>query len=222
MHLESFIFLLIATSFTSYFLLTFLYAHMGNRNIADTQGSSKKIHMLNIRHGAGIFLFGLLFALATPEFLGLITRLGTNIAGVALTGILAFICILLSLYSARRKNWKPGATDLSGKADALGYISIRLVFLLAYEFFFRGILFFTVLDDFGLAIAILVNTVLYVGIHAYDSRAELLGCILFGPVLCLMVYYNQSIWPAFIIHASLSLTMEVSLLRKTTLKPRYS
>ena len=219
---EAFIYLLIATSFISYFLLTFLYAQMGNRNIADGLGSHKKIHLLNIRHAAGIFFFGLIFVLANPDFLSLISSIGMSLPNLALTGILAITCILLSMASVRKKNWNPVATDLASKGDAVGYVGIRLVFLLAYEFFFRGVLFFTVLNQFGLAIAILINTILYVAIHAYDSRAELLGCILFGPVLCLLVYYNQSIWPAFIIHACLSLSFEVSLLRKITLKPRYS
>lgn len=222
MHPESFIYVLLATSFSCYFLLTNLYARMGNRNIADSQGSSKKIRMLNIRHGAGVFLFGLVFALFTPEFLGLISSLGTGLPNLALTAFLAIICILLSLHSARKKNWQPQTADLAGKTDIFSYISIRLVFLLAYEFFFRGVLLFTLISSFGLATAILINTVLYVGIHAYDSRSELLGCILFGPVLCLLVYYNQSIWPAFVIHACLSLSFELSLLRKITVKPRYS
>ena len=102
------------------------------------------------------------------------------------------------------------------------YFIIRLVFLFSYEFFFRGILLFTLIGNFNLITAIIICTSLYVIIHTFDSRAEIIGAIPFGIILCLFSYYTNSIWAAFIIHITLSGIYEVSMFKHLTLKTNKS
>jgi len=63
---------------------------------------------------------------------------------------------------------------------------------------------------------------LYVLIHIFDSKAEILGAIPFGIVLCLFSYFTNNIWAAFIIHSTLSGVYEVSMFNHLTLKTHKS
>ncbi|WMI68426.1 CPBP family intramembrane glutamic endopeptidase [Mangrovimonas sp. YM274] len=106
--------------------------------------------------------------------------------------------------------------------EAIFYFMFRGAFLLAYEFFFRGILFYESLETYNLTLSIIINTSLYVLIHAFDSQKEIFGAIPFGIVLCLFTYYTNSIWPAFIIHLALCLTYEISLFNIINFKTQKS
>jgi membrane protease YdiL (CAAX protease family) len=85
-----------------------------------------------------------------------------------------------------------------------------ILYLIAYEFLFRGILFFSFLDSLGLWPAIAVNVVIYAGVHLIQGIREALGSLVFGMVLCLLVWLTGSILPAILLHASLTLSMDVS------------
>jgi len=102
------------------------------------------------------------------------------------------------------------------------YFIIRIVFLISYEFFFRGVLLFFFIENNGLILAIIISTSLYVLIHIFDTKAEILGAIPFGIVLCLFSYFTNNIWAAFIIHGTLSGVYEVSMFNHLTLKTNKS
>jgi len=85
-----------------------------------------------------------------------------------------------------------------------------ILYLIAYEFLFRGILFFAFLDSLGLWPAIAVNLVIYAGVHLIQGIRETLGCLVFGMVLCLLVWNTGSLLPAILLHASLTISMDVS------------
>jgi membrane protease YdiL (CAAX protease family) len=74
------------------------------------------------------------------------------------------------------------------------------LYLLAYEFLFRGILFLGLIPFVGLYPAIIINTVLYTLAHLYKGKKETLGSIPLGIVLCLITAHTQTIWIAFAVH----------------------
>jgi len=174
---------------------------------------------MNLKHILGIVLFGIMFFLVYPDYRSLITTIEIPDLNILLFfSIIVIISAILSYFSAK-KNLK-NKTEISQyhMNDSWIYFTIRILFLLSYEFFFRGILFFSLLEVNDIIIAILVCTFLYVLIHAFDSRTEIIGAVPFGIILCLFSYFTNSIWPAFFIHITLSGVYEVSIFIQMTKK----
>ena len=74
------------------------------------------------------------------------------------------------------------------------------LYLLGYEFLFRGILFLGLIPFTGLYPAIVINTVLYALAHLYKGKKETLGSIPLGIILCLITAQTGTIWTAFAVH----------------------
>jgi len=99
----------------------------------------------------------------------------------------------LNLYpQVRMKSWNP--------IEYLSNIFSWGLYLLGYEFLFRGILFLGLIPFVGLYPAITINTVLYALAHLYKGKKETLGSIPLGIVLCLITAHTETIWTAFAVH----------------------
>lgn len=219
--METLIYILI--SFWSYFLVSYLAYRLNTTKVEDAflSPGQKGFAILNTRHLLGIIIFGFSSYLffRNSDFI----LLNNFIDNPELSFAVAFFAVIsldLSASDALSKNII-SETQINFK-DGLIYLGIRLVFLLAYEAFFRGVLFWFCLQYFGLVNSILINLFFYGLIHIMDSKKEILGSIPFGIVLCLFTYYSSSIWPAFIIHASLSLGYETIIISKSLTKIQKS
>jgi len=109
-----------------------------------------------------------------------------------------------------------GAINAKGKEHLAMYPQVRMVrwnlreystnilswglYLLGYEFLFRGILFLGLLPFVGLYPAVFINTILYAGAHLYKGKKETLGSIPLGIILCLITAQTETIWTAFAVH----------------------
>ena len=105
----------------------------------------------------------------------------------------------------------------------LSFILVRTLFLIVYEFFFRGVMLFVMIEDLSLITAVIANLILYVLIHWFDKR-ERYGSVIIGIILCGATIYYQSVWPAILIHLSLALSHELFLLinNKSLIKKSWS
>ncbi len=217
------IYYLIAASFIIYFIISYAYKIFKIQNVEEALLTSRGLLLINLKHILGILLFGLIFYLITPEYRFLINSFeipNLNIL-LLLLGVV-FISALLA-FTLVKKNLKNKA-EISQYNHNQGwiYFIIRIVFLISYEFFFRGVLLFFFIENNGLILAIIISTSLYVLIHIFDTKAEILGAIPFGIVLCLFSYFTNNIWAAFIIHGTLSGVYEVSMFNHLTLKTHKS
>ena len=93
----------------------------------------------------------------------------------------------------------------------LSFVFVRTLFLIVYECFFRGVMLFVMIEDLGPAMAVVVNLMLYALLHWFDKK-ERYGSLLMGSILCGVSIYYHSVWPAIIIHLSLALSHEITLL----------
>ena len=109
-----------------------------------------------------------------------------------------------------------GAINAKGKAHLEMYPQVRMLkwnpfeyivnivswglYLLAYEFLFRGILFLGIIPFTGLYTAIALNTILYALSHLYKGKKETLGSIPLGIILCFITAETETIWTAFAVH----------------------
>ena len=169
--------------------------------------------VLFIRMIAGIFFLGICTItisvkrnidseIFTPAWCEYQTSVWILIAAAIITGTL----------SATKKIFPADNSNLSlPSCLALSFIFIRTLFLIVYEFFFRGVMLFVMAEDFGLAAAVIINLFLYVLAHWYDKKQRY-GAVIMGAILCGVSIYYHSVWPATIIHLSLALSHEITLL----------
>ena len=75
-----------------------------------------------------------------------------------------------------------------------------VVYLFAYEFFFRGFLLFPCIDKWGLFWAVVINVVLYSLAHLDQGWRMMIGAAVFSIVLSLISFYTGSFYTAFLIH----------------------
>ena len=97
----------------------------------------------------------------------------------------------------------------------LPYFIFRFLFLISYEIWFRGYFLDDLTSMFSIPVAIGINVLFYAILHILGGQKEALGSILFGIILCLMVVYFGNVWPAIIIHLSLSFGYEASFFART-------
>ncbi len=81
-----------------------------------------------------------------------------------------------------------------------------LVYLVGYEFLFRGIMLFPLVPVLGFWTTATLGTVLYSLSHYPKSLREALGAIPFGIILAWVAWETQSVWPCIWIHACLAIS----------------
>jgi membrane protease YdiL (CAAX protease family) len=100
----------------------------------------------------------------------------------------------------RAREWTPSMLALSSGS--------WILFLIAYELFFRGFLLHAFLEQMDPGPAIALNTALYVFAHFYKGRAEIFGAIPVGIVFCYVTLATGNFWTAAILHTLMALSNE--------------
>lgn len=107
----------------------------------------------------------------------------------------------LALYpQIRIKDWTSPVLAVS----ALSWI----LFLVGYEFLFRGFLLFTSVRVIGPWPAIALNCTLYAFAHFYKGPGETFGAVPMGVLLCYLSLLTGNIWSAVLIHSVMALSNE--------------
>lgn len=101
----------------------------------------------------------------------------------------------------RRATWRPPLLLLSLVGSTL--------FLVAYEFMFRGFFLFACVSLMGPWVAIAVNVLVYALAHIHKGPVETIGAVPFGVLLCWITLSTGSIWPVIVIHIALSLSSDL-------------
>lgn len=96
---------------------------------------------------------------------------------------------------------------------------VWVIYLLFYEFYFRGVLLFMTFKDAPLVGVIAFNIILYAGVHIVKNFQQVLLSIPFGLLLVGMTYYTGQIWFALVIHLVLALSFEVTALLSQRITP---
>lgn len=112
----------------------------------------------------------------------------------------------LALYPQFRiQKWTPRILLLNGIS--------WIMFLVAYEFLFRGFLLFGALAVMDPQPAVLLNCTLYAVAHLYKGPLETIGAIPLGVLLCYLTILTGNIWTAVVIHSFMALTNESMSIR---------
>ena len=165
----------------------------------------------------GMVLFGLipvLFLWMLPGYT--ISQLGLNVNRFA--GSLIWIIILgvflisMNFFLIRNPKNLKNYPQIQKESWNIYLILINTLswagYLFAYEFMFRGLLLFPLVNHLGIVAAIIINTILYSATHFYKGIQEVIGAIPLGIVLCLLTIEYGNIWIAFFAHLWLALSCE--------------
>ena len=107
----------------------------------------------------------------------------------------------LKLYPQIRANtWTPGILAVS----SISWI----LFLIGYEFLFRGFVLFASLEIMEPVPAIALNTAVYAFAHFYKGPGETFGAIPAGILFCYLTLLTGNIWCAVILHSVMALSNE--------------
>jgi len=95
------------------------------------------------------------------------------------------------------------APATSGERRAFWFVSITAG--ICEEIVFRGFLMWLIAAWTGLALAVIISSILFGCAHAYLGAAHVPKTAIVGLVLALVVVACGSLWPAIVIHAALDL-----------------
>ncbi len=185
--------------------------------ILDRQGN----HVLLQRILGFLFLgvFSVLIILFLPELS--LKEYGLSFtfhaAPPAWTWLLIPLILIMGYFAARKpgnlenypqiraKIWTPGMIALSSSSWVL--------FLVGYEFLFRGFVLHASLDIMDPVPAIALNSALYAFAHFYKGPGEIFGAIPVGILVCYITLSTGNIWGAVILHSIMALSNEWFALR---------
>ncbi|MDO8930327.1 MAG: CPBP family intramembrane metalloprotease [Bacteroidota bacterium] len=128
------------------------------------------------------------------------------------TMILSLVIVPVSYFNSRTKENLKMYPQIREKEWSIGMLIISalswIAYLLAYEFLFRGFLFFAALPVLGLFFAIVLNTIIYALVHLHKGFKEIIGSVPLGIILCYLTYLTGTIWVAVFLHIVLALSSE--------------
>lgn len=184
-----------------------------NRILHDKISVKQEAAFINYKLLAGILITGIvnvywLLTTGNGHLLGFPVNKGVWII------VLVSIAALFTGYASAKKIFPSQFTSeyVPSTFFIVTYVLFRTLFLIGYEFFFRGVVLFSMLIDAGEKAAIALNVLLYMLLHSFSNRKELIGTIPFGILLCAVTLFYQSVWPAIIIHVCLALSHETRIL----------
>ena len=94
--------------------------------------------------------------------------------------------------------------------NALGWS----LYLIAYEFLFRGILLFECYEAFGFWPALAINISIYSAIHMVSGKDQTIGALVFGAIACYFALSRGTLLIPVFMHLSLSLLSDYYSIRK--------
>jgi membrane protease YdiL (CAAX protease family) len=209
-----------AVCYCAFFFVLLLSKSNGGYRLFDEDGPARNAGALQGLQIAGIVWLGVIpiftFDHSWPEIV-----FGKSIPGFFPAFIIALLLIAVILFARKQSeslfgkiisDQKP--VKIFSQVFILRYVSLRFLFLCAYEIFLRGYLLPDSIHYIGITKAVVLNVALYTLLHAPGDKKETIACIPFGILLCVICIWLNAVWPAIVLHVSLSLNYETNLLKR--------
>ncbi len=225
--LSSYHIMIYSVSYVLFFALLVLGKKRNSNRLVSENGASTNRFMLITMHIGG----GLLFTVPCvvfPNHRLIDIVFGEKAIGVPQVIVISIILIVVFIVSRRlaekqyRLLYGQEAANIYFNAGFIvNYFIVRIMFLCFYEIWFRGYLLTDSMSYLGTPLAFISNIILYTFLHTVNGKKEMLVCIPFGFLLCILCAWTGAAWPAFIIHIALTASYETHLIRKIN-KPSIS
>ncbi len=222
MHTLNYLLLAYGASFGFFFCLSLLAKSQRAHRLILENGSLSGSPMLLLLHLGGILVFGVApFWLYQAESFALYSS--DTVLQPAPIVIFLLLAAMLGL-SPRiaAKTYAAQSSFQQTKKPSCGFIVlyffIRVLFIVAYEWWFRGFLLAYTTILLSAPLAVCLNVALYTLLHVVNGKKEMLGCLPFGLLLCVLCLWQQAAWPAITLHLALTIPYELRFLKliKTT------
>jgi len=214
-------------SYLLFFGLLWLSKEKRGNKLLDEIGPVTNPCMLIMLHIGGILLLGILpiYFLNHHSLIVFGKSVAADTLPTELTGLFVILFIIIAPILAERKySQVAGNAPVSTSFSILfitSYFLVRILFLFAYETWFRGYLLTDCINSFGIPVAIFLNVGLYTLLHIINGKDEMLACIPFGLLLCSLCIWLGAAWPAIVLHIAFTVPYETHLVRKIN-KPSNS
>lgn len=182
----------------------------------------KKITELNKLHLSGIIIFLVpIFFLDTDSLLLLHLKKDLILVKSIVLLLLGVSAGFVASHQViKAKLTFVSTTERNSRKSLETYLIIRIVFIVVYELFFRGILLAVCLHYTSLVTALGINALFYTMAHAYAEKKEIIACPFFATVLCLLTLWYNTFIPAAFIHVVLCFTYDNGILKMLQNKPK--
>jgi membrane protease YdiL (CAAX protease family) len=128
---------------------------------------------------------------------------------VIVTGVLGLLVLPLVALGARRGGASPQMRrSRMGPEVIVASAGVWALYLLGYEFLFRGVLLVPLAEAWGAWPALAVSGGLYGLAHLHKGRAELIGSLPMGIVFGVMALYTGGIWAPWLLYLAIVLVHE--------------
>jgi membrane protease YdiL (CAAX protease family) len=190
-----------------------------HRLISDDGVFTSKPRGLINAHIIGIIWLGLVPVIFLKQsILKVLTEIKIPVSFIIVLYFFLFILIVTIAFEQSKKAYGKSKSSSESFAQLLSkffisYFIVRAFFLFSYELWFRGLLLFDCIHWFGTPLAVFINVFLYVLLHIFNGKKEVLACIPFGLFVCFFSILFNSVWPAILLHISFSLAYELNFYR---------
>lgn len=157
------------------------------------------------------FIFFLLILRTEPSRIGLV--IGRTFHFWYLLILMMIVTAILSFNLSKGRNIQERSpelkiTDWFPRHIVLS-VSLWVVYILGYEFLFRGVLWFLCYEAFGFWPALVINLFLYFLVHLPQGKFMAIGALPVGIVLCLLSQLTGSFIAAFLIHSLIAVLTDL-------------
>lgn len=173
-----------------------------------------KVYWILFQKLTGFIFLGILPALAMLMMPVTLKQVGVSFQNLTQSLLwiagLGTLIIVVNLFAARKPGnlamypqiriarWTPRILA----ASSLGWA----LYLLGYEFIFRGVLLFLCVPVIGLWPSVVMNVSFYALVHLPKGMRETVASIPMGLLLCLLTLKTGTIWVAYFAHVILALS----------------
>lgn len=170
-------------------------------------------------HIIGIIGLGIIPAmLMKTSFLSILTEIKIPHSFFMVLYFLIFILTMTIAFNQSKNTYQKRLESIGNLVHLssqffISYFIVRALFLFSYEAWFRGFLLFDSIRWFGIPLAVFINVFLYVLVHIFNSKKEILACIPFGLLVCFFSILFNSAWPAILLHIGFSMVYELNFYR---------
>lgn len=131
---------------------------------------------------------------------------------ILLTSVSVVIVVSVSFLMARKNTGLGNAGTINLRElttrNLLVLIFGWIVYILGYEFLFRGVLWFLCYQAFGFVPALIINLIIYFLAHIDQGPLMSIGSIPVGVLLCVFAFMSGSFILPFIIHATMAVSYQ--------------
>lgn len=202
------------------------FAYWGVIAVVNRSSLRETVIEVVIRRILGFLLFGII-----PLMIAFATELNLSFTSLAANDLLLFFGILVvftpiifmatnKIAKSKEHQQRYGETLSHFATPALFNFNsfLWILYLIGYEFLFRGVLLFGCAEAWGVVVATVINVVLYAIVHIPRGKFEVLGAIPLGVLFCVITFATNTFWTVVILHCLIAISHDINCIKHSEIK----